>query len=102
MLPGRISIIVTAPISPIYERSPHTVVVALALAGRLQQRHLGRARVDRRQHLAGFDVLVLTIPPTRPGVTRVESVDVDYSMGAGRLWQHGSETMGPETSLKVG
>lgn len=49
-----------------------------------------------------YDMLVLTITPTRPGVTEVENVDVDYSYGAGHLWRHGTETTGPSATLKVG
>jgi hypothetical protein len=43
--------------------------------------------------------VLMTITPTRPGVVHVTGVDVRYSLGARRLFQHGTDQVGLDLRL---
>ena len=52
------------------------------------------------RHAPGSDqVLVMTVAPTRPGLSHVDSVTIDYALGRAGLWRRGSQTIAVDLTV---
>lgn len=49
----------------------------------------------------GSDYVVLTIRPTRPGRTRIEGVDLDYSLGRDGWYRRGRDTVAVDFTVRA-
>jgi hypothetical protein len=49
----------------------------------------------------GTETIAMTIQPRQPGRVVVRGMRIDYTRGAGHLWQRGSQATGPVIKMRI-